>query len=175
MLFVQEIKWRPAICRAGTGLLRLAFRLQSLGQKHGVWIARQRRHAIASAFFLVLSQPLPARWRNGGWPGIWQYLQKSTRIEIIEPDEYAEFQSPHVVYHDDAGDYSTNEPTMDGTASLVYLLAAKEHEAEKMRIRKNSAEEPWGNYSRRYGEKKKLPWFLRVMNLLMEGRTSQTH
>ncbi len=32
----------------------------------------------------------------------------------------------YVVYHDDAGDYSTDEPTMDGTASLVYLMAAKE-------------------------------------------------
>jgi hypothetical protein len=30
------------------------------------------------------------------------------------------------VYHDDYGDFSTNEPTMDGTASLIYLLAAKE-------------------------------------------------
>jgi hypothetical protein len=33
------------------------------------------------------------------------------------------------VYHDDYGDYSTNEPTMDGTASLIYLLAAKEAES----------------------------------------------
>jgi endoglucanase len=34
------------------------------------------------------------------------------------------------VYHDDYGDYSTNEPTMDGTASLIYLLAAKEAETK---------------------------------------------
>ncbi|HUP12378.1 MAG TPA: glycoside hydrolase family 9 protein, partial [Niastella sp.] len=47
-------------------------------------------------------------------------------ITLNEPDEYAGFQSDLVVYHDDYGDYSTNEPTMDGTASLVYLLAAKE-------------------------------------------------
>ena len=47
-------------------------------------------------------------------------------ITLNEPDEYAGFQSDLVVYHDDCGDYSTNEPTMDGTASLVYLLAAKE-------------------------------------------------
>lgn len=47
-------------------------------------------------------------------------------IELHEPDEYAAFQSSLVVYHDDYGDYSTNEPTMDGTASLIYLLAAKE-------------------------------------------------
>ncbi|THU41710.1 cellulase [Niastella caeni] len=47
-------------------------------------------------------------------------------ITLNEPDEYATFQSDLVVYHDDYGDYSTNEPTMDGTASLIYLLAAKE-------------------------------------------------
>ena len=45
-------------------------------------------------------------------------------ITLHQPDEYAAFQSDLVVYHDDFGDYSTNEPTMDGTASLVYLLAA---------------------------------------------------
>jgi endoglucanase len=49
-------------------------------------------------------------------------------ITLYQPDEYAEFQSGLAVYHDDYGDYSTNEPTMDGTASLVYLLAAKEAE-----------------------------------------------
>jgi endoglucanase len=47
-------------------------------------------------------------------------------ITLNEPDEYAGFQSDQVVYHDDYGDYSTNEPTMDGTAALIYLLAAKE-------------------------------------------------
>jgi hypothetical protein len=50
-------------------------------------------------------------------------------IKLYQPDEYAEFQSDLVVYHDDYGDYSTNEPTMDGTASLIYLLGAKENEA----------------------------------------------
>jgi peptidoglycan/xylan/chitin deacetylase (PgdA/CDA1 family) len=33
------------------------------------------------------------------------------------------------------GDYSTNEPTMDGTASLVYYLSAMEKEGERQRIR----------------------------------------
>jgi len=49
-------------------------------------------------------------------------------ISLAESDEYAEFQSILAVYHDDYGDYSTNEPTMDGTAVLIYLLAAKENE-----------------------------------------------
>jgi endoglucanase len=47
-------------------------------------------------------------------------------VSVVRGDEYAEFQSDHVVYHDDYGDYVTNEPTMDGTASLIYLLGAKE-------------------------------------------------
>ena len=50
-------------------------------------------------------------------------------IQLKDADEYEEFQSGLAVYHDDYGDYSTNEPTMDGTASLIYLLAAKESEA----------------------------------------------
>lgn len=50
-------------------------------------------------------------------------------IKLNNPDSYADFQSDLAVYHDDYGDYSTNEPTMDGTASLVYLLAAKEGKA----------------------------------------------
>jgi endoglucanase len=50
-------------------------------------------------------------------------------ITLAESDEYAEFQSRLAVYHDDRGDFSTNEPTMDGTASLVYLLGAKTDEA----------------------------------------------
>lgn len=44
-------------------------------------------------------------------------------IYLANKDEYADFQSDHVVYHDDYADYSTNEPTMDGTASLTYYLA----------------------------------------------------
>jgi endoglucanase len=47
-------------------------------------------------------------------------------VTLHKPDDYAVFQSQLAVYHDDYGDFSTNEPTMDGTASLIYLLAAKE-------------------------------------------------
>ena len=45
-------------------------------------------------------------------------------IHLTKADKFAAFQSDLVVYHDDVGDYATNEPTMDGTASLVYYLAA---------------------------------------------------
>ena len=45
-------------------------------------------------------------------------------IRLAEPDEYAPFNVGHIVYHDDLGDYSTNEPIMDGTANLTYLVGA---------------------------------------------------
>lgn len=44
-------------------------------------------------------------------------------IRLTQPDEYAAFNTGRIVYHDDWGDYSTNEYIMDGTASLSYLLA----------------------------------------------------
>ncbi len=51
-------------------------------------------------------------------------------IRLSHEDTYAAFQSDLAVYHDDYGDYSTNEPTMDGTASLIYLLAAQQAQVE---------------------------------------------
>jgi endoglucanase len=45
-------------------------------------------------------------------------------IALHDPDEYAPFNTGFIVYHDDIGDYSTNEPIMDGTASMVYLLSS---------------------------------------------------
>lgn len=50
-------------------------------------------------------------------------LDKLIGIKLYHPDEFAPYQSELVIYHDDYGDYSTNEPTMDGTASLSYYLS----------------------------------------------------
>jgi endoglucanase len=47
-------------------------------------------------------------------------------VRLSEPDEYAAWNGGSIVYHDDWGDYSTNEPIMDGTANLVWLLSALE-------------------------------------------------
>jgi hypothetical protein len=44
-------------------------------------------------------------------------------LALSEPDEFACFQNNYVVYHDDIGDYSTNEPTMDGTAGSMIMMA----------------------------------------------------
>ncbi|WP_276496320.1 glycoside hydrolase family 9 protein [Pontibacter litorisediminis] len=52
-------------------------------------------------------------------------------LTLMAPDEYSAFQSDLVVYHDDFGDYSTNEPTMDGTASLTYYLSAMQEEGKR--------------------------------------------
>jgi hypothetical protein len=43
-------------------------------------------------------------------------------VKLSRPDPFAAFQG-QAVYHDDVADYSTNEPTMDGTASAVLLFA----------------------------------------------------
>ena len=45
-------------------------------------------------------------------------------LRLERPDELARFQSNFVVYHDDIGDYSTNEPTLDGTEALLFILAS---------------------------------------------------
>ncbi len=52
-------------------------------------------------------------------------------LTLHNEDVYKDFQSSYIVYHDDYGDYSTNEPTMDGTAGLIYYLSAMEAEGKK--------------------------------------------
>ncbi|MFC5411336.1 glycoside hydrolase family 9 protein [Larkinella bovis] len=79
-----------------------------------------------SAFTYLKKYPIDGGLVDG--PVYGKIYKSLIGIELKEPDEYAEFQSDLVVYHDDFGDYSTNEPTMDGTASLIYLLASKEGE-----------------------------------------------
>ena len=45
-------------------------------------------------------------------------------IALRHADADSVFNTGFIVYHDDAGDYSTNEPIMDGTANLTVLMAA---------------------------------------------------
>ena len=44
-------------------------------------------------------------------------------LTLTDEDEFAIFQNDFVVYHDDIGDYATNEPTMDGTADAILMMA----------------------------------------------------
>lgn len=53
-------------------------------------------------------------------------------IALQKPDEYLAFNNGKAVYHDDIGDYATNEPTMDGTASLSFYLASLENTGRKL-------------------------------------------
>lgn len=58
---------------------------------------------------------------------VYNHIYQSLKgVALTETDDYLPFQNGLAVYHDDIGDYSTNEPTMDGTASLVYYLSAME-------------------------------------------------
>jgi hypothetical protein len=50
-------------------------------------------------------------------------------VTIKQPDPLATFQDARAVYHNDFGDYSTNEPTMDGTASAILMWFAGTDEA----------------------------------------------
>ncbi|MBL7700486.1 MAG: glycoside hydrolase family 9 protein [Chitinophagaceae bacterium] len=80
-----------------------------------------------SSFTHVANYPIDGGLVDG--PLYTATYRKQLGLQLAHEDEYAEFQSELAVYHDDVGDYSTNEPTMDGTASLIYLLAAMEAEA----------------------------------------------
>ena len=44
-------------------------------------------------------------------------------LTLTQPDEFAIFQPKAIFYHDDVGDYATNEPTMDGTADAIFMMA----------------------------------------------------
>ncbi|MGB7070222.1 MAG: glycoside hydrolase family 9 protein [Pyrinomonadaceae bacterium] len=52
-------------------------------------------------------------------------------LTLTRPDEFAAFQPRDVVYHDDVGDYSTNEPTMDGTADAILMMALFSERAKR--------------------------------------------
>ena len=82
-----------------------------------------------SAFTHLKNYPIDGGLVDG--PVYTSIFKNLIGLKLYEEDEYAAFQSDLAVYHDDYGDYSTNEPTMDGTASLIYLLAAKEAQVRK--------------------------------------------
>jgi len=44
-------------------------------------------------------------------------------LTLTHDDAFAQFQTERVVYHNDVGDYATNEPTMDGTADAILMMA----------------------------------------------------
>ncbi|MBD0777405.1 glycoside hydrolase family 9 protein [Maribacter sp. ANRC-HE7] len=54
---------------------------------------------------------------------LWSTIHdKMLGIALSKPDEYAHLQPDHIKYMDDWADYSTNEPTLDGSAELLLIL-----------------------------------------------------
>ncbi|HEV8270391.1 MAG TPA: glycoside hydrolase family 9 protein, partial [Chitinophagaceae bacterium] len=103
-----------------------------------------------SAFTHLKNYPIDGGLVDG--PVYTSIFKNLIGIQLKDADEYAEFQSDLAVYHDDYGDYSTNEPTMDGTASLIYLLAAKEAAPSKSRPKGETSPQSSGkNFSYSHG------------------------
>src|SRR3990170_7696242 len=89
-----------------------------IGLPHNGVFARDPHSVVAKVMKIELTGAL---LDGPVYRSIYQNLRG---IRLHEPDEYAPFNTGFIVYHDDVGDYSTNEPIMDGTANLSYLLAA---------------------------------------------------
>ena len=75
-----------------------------------------------SSFVVTGHIPIPGGLIDG--PVYATIFNNLKGLTLTRPDAFKEFQPGIAVYHDDHGDYSTNEPTLDGTASLTYYLSA---------------------------------------------------
>jgi len=72
-------------------------------------------------FWILNKQVVPGSLVDGP---LWSSIHdKMLAIRLNEPDEFSHLQPDHIKYWDDFADYSTNEPTMDGSADLILLLA----------------------------------------------------
>ena len=71
-------------------------------------------------FWRILGQPIKGSLVDGP---LWTSIHDNMlAITLSEPDEYAHLQPTHIKYWDDWADYSTNEPTLDGSAELLMIL-----------------------------------------------------
>lgn len=71
-------------------------------------------------FWRILGEPIKGSLVDGP---LWTSIHDNMlAITLSEPDEYAHLQPPHIKYWDDWADYSTNEPTLDGSAELLMIL-----------------------------------------------------
>lgn len=89
-----------------------------------------------SSYTVLLKEPTYGGLVDG--PVYNTIYQSLIGISLSGEDEYAAFNKGKAVYHDDVGDYSTNEPTLDGTASLSYILAALQTEGRKQATTQNN-------------------------------------
>jgi hypothetical protein len=79
-------------------------------------VAASRPHHM----FWKLAQRLPTGGLVDG--PVTRGINESLKFSAFGPDPLARFQSDVAVYHDDFADFSTNEPIIDGTVSLLLLL-----------------------------------------------------
>ncbi len=71
-------------------------------------------------FWRILKKPVKGSLVDGP---LWSTIhEKMLGITLAEPDEYIHLQPDHIKYMDDWADYSTNEPTLDGSAELLLIL-----------------------------------------------------
>lgn len=76
---------------------------------------------VHTSVFALTGEMVPGGLVDGP---VYQSIFKSLKgLTLTEADEFAAFQNDYVTYHDDIGDYSTNEPTMDGTAGAILMMA----------------------------------------------------
>lgn len=101
--------------------MREAFRLDFSELEEEVGDSPTSPH---SAFPLLLNENTTGGLVDG--PVYKHIFENLKGIALTGEDEYTSFQLGKAVYHDDAGDYSTNEPTMDVTASLMFYLSSME-------------------------------------------------
>jgi endoglucanase len=76
---------------------------------------------VHTAPYVLLGMDVPGGLVDG--PVYTSIYNNLLGLTLLKPDKFAAFQNEHVVYHDDVGDYSTNEPTMDGTAGAILMMA----------------------------------------------------
>ncbi|MDH5608716.1 MAG: glycoside hydrolase family 9 protein, partial [Cyclobacteriaceae bacterium] len=77
---------------------------------------------VHTSTWALTHQEVPGGLVDGPiWRSIYDQL---IGLELNRSDEFRDFQNDYIVYHDDIGDYSTNEPTMDGTADAILMMAA---------------------------------------------------
>ena len=77
-------------------------------------------------------------------------------VTLTGNDPYSLFQNGKAVYHDDIGDYTTNEPTMDGTASLSFYLASLESRGRNQKLSVDDVKDHYGAVIRKNPEEKNI-------------------
>ena len=82
-------------------------------------------------------------------------FQERAGNSLRNPDAFAVLNKGIAVYHDDIGDYASNEPTMDGSAGLTYYFAAMENEGRAAR-ELDLVRDEWGAVVRIEPQKKNI-------------------